>query len=257
MTDTTSQMVLFNVAPDFKVAPPHPFAGQPVTFNASTTRGYQSTFPPSKGFLWNFGDGTNGTGIIVVHEYRDPGPFRIMLTIITDQGNATISKNLIIGPSPQASQQIQLSFENVNVTIYANISTNSTTHTISGTVSMVATNTTTGAIVFSETFNITIHYRSTSSLVRFLVAITPTSARLATSCTVNTVSGHLSCFLSKNPDVNGDGTVDMVDYSMATYEYGATRGTLGYNPAADLDDDGTIDLVDIAMIGLDYGAPIY
>src|SRR5256712_4707063 len=53
MTDTTSQMVLFNGAPDFEVAPPLPFAGESITFNGSMTRGYQSPFPPSTDVLFN------------------------------------------------------------------------------------------------------------------------------------------------------------------------------------------------------------
>src|SRR5713101_2461771 len=78
MTDTISQLVLFNVAPDFKIQPPHPVTGQPVTFNASATKVYQYTYPTSQGFLWNFGDGTNGTGIIAVHKYQTAGPYRVM-----------------------------------------------------------------------------------------------------------------------------------------------------------------------------------
>src|SRR5467141_2797008 len=256
MTDTISQMVLFNVAPDFKIQPLHLFAGQPVTFNASSTRTYQDKVPPSQAFLWNFGDGSNGTGIIVVHKFREPGPYRILLTVTTGQGNPTISKILIVRPSPQSGQEVQASFNNVNLTVYGNFAANNTTHVITGTVAAIAANATTGAIIFSETFNLTIYYGS-NNLVRFLVAISPTSPRLATGCTINTATGQLACFLSKNPDVNSDGTVGMVDYSMAVYEYGASQGSPRYNPAADLDNNGTIDLVDIAIIGLDYAAPIY
>ena len=256
MTDTISQMVLFNVAPDFKTQPSHPFAGQPVTFNASSTRIYQNTVPPSQAFLWNFGDGTNGTGIITVHKYQESGPHRILLTVTTGEGNPTISKILIVRPSPQSGQEAQAYFDNVNLTVYGNYAANNATHIITGTVTAIATNATTGAIIFSETFNLTIHYRS-NNLARFLVTISPTSPRLATGCTVNTPTGQLACFLSKNPDVNGDRTVDMVDYCMAAYEYGASQGSTRYNPAADLDNNGIIDLVDIAIIGLDYAAPIY
>jgi hypothetical protein len=257
MTDTISQTVLFNVAPDFKIQSLHLVTGQPVTFNATTTRVYQNTTGHPPGFLWNFGDGTNGTGILAIHRYQAAGPYRVLLTITTGQGTPTVSKILVVGLSPQGGQQVQTSFDNVNATIYGNITVNGTTHTIIGTVTVIATNVTTGTIVFSETFNLTIHYQSTNNLPRFMVAIKATNPRLAITCTINTSTGQLACFLTKNPDINGDGTVDMLDYSMATYEYGATRGSPRYNPAADLDDDGTIDLVDIAIIGLDYAAPTY
>jgi len=44
---------------------------------------------------------------------------------------------------------------------------------------------------------------------------------------------------------------------MATYDYGATQGSTRYNPAVDLNGNGTIDIIDIGIMSADYGAPIY
>jgi PKD repeat protein len=256
LTDTISQLVLFNVAPDFTIRPPHPLVGQPVTFNASTTRVYQDTIPPTQGFLWNFGDGNNGTGVIAVHEYQATGPYRVLLTVVTSQGDPTISKILTVKPPPQGAQQIQASFDNVNVTVFAIIAVDSTTRTVMGTISVVATNTTTGTIIFSKTFNFTITSGLSNNL-RFLVAINTTSPQLAVSCTINSNTTQLNCFVSRDPDINGNGTVDIVDFSVAALDYGATLGSAQYNTAVDLDNNGLIDIVDLAIMGADYGAPIY
>src|SRR5260370_25589595 len=121
MRDTISQLVLFNVAPDFKIQPLHPVLGQLVIFNASATRVYQNTSPSTQGFLWNFGDGTNGTGIIADHNYRATGPYRVLLTTTTGQGNPTISKILVVGPSPQGGQPVQTPFYTINLTIYGHL----------------------------------------------------------------------------------------------------------------------------------------
>jgi hypothetical protein len=45
--------------------------------------------------------------------------------------------------------------------------------------------------------------------------------------------------------------------SMGTYDYGATVGSLRYDPAVDLDGNGMIDIIDLGIMMADYGAPIY
>ncbi len=236
-TDTISQLVLFNVAPDFTIQPARPETGAPapVTFNGSTTRVYQNATTPQPKFLWTFGDGFNGTGVIILHKYQAPGPYRVALTVVTSQGSPTISEILIVRPTPQGSQQIQVSFENINITIFANIATNTTSHIITGTVSVIATNTTTGTTIFTRTFNLTINMGPDNSPRRFLVAITSSSPVIAMSCTIDPATVRLGCFASRDPDVRGDGRVDIVDISMGMYDYGAAMGSLRYSPAVDLD----------------------
>jgi len=256
-TDTISQLVLFNVAPDFTIQPSQPPVGFPVTFNASNTRIYQSPTPTSTRFLWSFGDGTNGTGILAVHKYVEPGLYRVILTVVTSQGAPATSKTLIVSPALQGFQQVRAFFDNINITIFTNIAANTTTHIITGTVAVVATNTTTGITIFSKTFNLTIDAGPNNSQRRFLVTITSTNPTIATSCTINPTAAQLSCFASRNPDVTGNGMVDIVDVGMATYDYGATQGSARYNPAVDLNGNGTIDIIDIGIMSADYGAAIY
>jgi len=256
-TDTISQLVLFNVAPNFTIQPATPEAGLPVTLNASTTRIYQNTNTTQPRFLWTFGDGLNGTGAIIVHEYQAPGPYRVTLTVVTSQGSPAISNILIVRPTLQGSQQVQVSFETINITIFANIAANTTSHIITGTVSVIATNTTTGTTIFTRTFNLTINMGPDNSPRRFLVAISSTSPVIAASCTVDPTTVRISCFASRDPDVRGSGRVDIVDVSMGTYDYGAALGSPRYNPAVDLDGNGMIDIIDIGIMTADYAAPIY
>ncbi len=97
--DTVSQLVIFNVAPRFTIQPANPETGQFVTFNASSTTIY---FQPSQPkFLWSFGDGSqNATGAVVVHVYSTAGVYRVSLSVATPDGNATISKTIIVSPDP-------------------------------------------------------------------------------------------------------------------------------------------------------------
>ncbi len=180
-----------------------------------------------------------------------------MLTVVTSQGAPVISKTLIVRPPLQGFQQVQAFFDNINITIFTNIAANTTTHIITGTVAVIATNTTTGITIFSKIFNLTIDAGPNNSQRRFLVTVTSTNPTITASCTINPTAAQLSCFASRNPDVTGNGMVDIVDVGMATYEYGATQGSARYNPAVDLDGDGTIDIIDIGIMSADYGAPIY
>lgn len=257
MTDTISQLVLFNVAPDFTIRPFQPAAGFPVTFNASNTRIYQGPTPTSPLFQWSFGDGSNGTGVLVVHKYLAPGPYRILLTVATTDGAPTISKVLIVRPPLQGVQEVQTAFDNINITVDTNIAANSTTHVITGTVAVVATNTTTGTLIFSNTFNVTINDGADNNPRRFIIRIGSTNPSLAATCIISPTADTLSCFASRDPDVTGNGTIDIVDVSMAMYDYGAVQGSSRYNPTVDLDDNGRIDIIDVGILTADYAAPIF
>ena len=97
--DTISQLVIFNIAPRFTVDRANAETGQEVTFNATSTRIYfQAT--PAIGFFWSFGDGSNSTGGVVGHRYTAVGIYRVVLSVLTTQGNATISKTIMITQDP-------------------------------------------------------------------------------------------------------------------------------------------------------------
>jgi PKD repeat protein len=256
-SDIVSQLVEFNVAPSFTVQPYSPPVGWPATFNASASKIYQGTTAQTPGFQWTFGDGVNGTGVVATHGYQAPGLYRVSLTVTTAQGSPTISKILIVRPVPIETQRVQASFDDLNVTILATITVNATLHTITGTISVTVANTTSGAVILSKTFDLSIVYGSSIKSQRFLIAITATHPLTAASCTVDVTTGQLSCFISRDPDINGTGQVSIIDFSMVAFEFNAIRGTPRYTPAVDLANDGVVDVVDLGIVGADYAAPIY
>jgi len=98
LTDTTSQLVLFETVPRYSFQPTNPVAGQQITFNASDSISYNST-NPIKDYDWSFGDGTSGAGVIVTHSYSTEASYRIVLTLLTSYGDPSVSKTLTVGPS--------------------------------------------------------------------------------------------------------------------------------------------------------------
>jgi len=98
LTDTTSQLVLFETVPRYSFQPTNPMVGQQVTFNASDSIYYNST-NPIKEYDWSFGDGTTSTGVIATHSYSTDAGYRILLTLMTSYGDPSVSKTLTVGQS--------------------------------------------------------------------------------------------------------------------------------------------------------------
>jgi len=55
-------------------------------------------------------------------------------------------------------------------------------------------------------------------------------------------------------DLNGDGTVDIIDLTTASLAFGLYLGDSGWNPKADLDGNNAINIVDILIIAKNFGA---
>src|SRR6266699_2295175 len=98
LTDTTSQLVLFEAVPRYSFQPTSPVVRQQVKFNSSDSISYNST-NPIKEYDWSFGDGTSGTGAIITHSYSAESSYRIVLTLLTSYGNPSVSKTLTVGQS--------------------------------------------------------------------------------------------------------------------------------------------------------------
>jgi chitodextrinase/predicted thioesterase len=118
---------------NFTYSPAVPFVNQMVTFNASKSvpgwNGTQNT--PIIKYAWNFGDGTNGVGMIANHMYSEPGTHTVILNVTDSQGvwntnSATItigvspiltfSPSKIIGPPPTTGETFAVNLTVQNVT---------------------------------------------------------------------------------------------------------------------------------------------
>ena len=56
-----------------------------LTFNASASHGVLSNITA---YFWDFGDGTNGTGMAVAHVYNQPGTYSVELNVTNSVGNS-------------------------------------------------------------------------------------------------------------------------------------------------------------------------
>jgi hypothetical protein len=72
------------ITPGFTLVPKNTSAGQPVSFSAIGTVSAQ----PVLTYLWEFGDGTTGSGQSPTHVYRSPGRYTVTLVMFSGVGSA-------------------------------------------------------------------------------------------------------------------------------------------------------------------------
>jgi PKD repeat protein len=86
-TDTTWQIVTVREYPVafFTYSPNYPIVSETVTFDASLSNPNGGTITS---YFWDFGDNSNGTGVIVIHAYAAIGNYNVTLTV-TDNENLT------------------------------------------------------------------------------------------------------------------------------------------------------------------------
>ena len=86
--ETTNATIVIKVlsrkpTPIFNFTPSKIFRNQRVTFNASLSYDLDGNIT---NYEWDFGDGTNGTGVIVNHSYTIPGKYNVVLTVTDNDG---------------------------------------------------------------------------------------------------------------------------------------------------------------------------
>ena len=100
-TDTaTSTKTVLNRSPvaSFTESATTVFTGETIYFNASDSYDSDGTIV---GYFWDFGDGTNATGVTTEHAYADDGVYTVTLTVTDDDGAAaSTSATKTIGNSP-------------------------------------------------------------------------------------------------------------------------------------------------------------
>lgn len=95
-TDTITKEDFIHVDPP---APEANFAGYPTEGNAPLEVEFWENVPFSwyyDEFLWDFGDGTNGTGTWLYHTYENPGLYDVTLTVTSRYGSDTATRTAFI-----------------------------------------------------------------------------------------------------------------------------------------------------------------
>jgi hypothetical protein len=91
--------------PAFIVTPTPVSTRTPVTFDAAGTTDEGAPCSSRCIYAWDFGDGTSGTGVKVIHEFENAGIFVVRLTVTDARGQSVVtsqSVTVITTPAPTA-----------------------------------------------------------------------------------------------------------------------------------------------------------
>jgi hypothetical protein len=98
LVPTGTVVVPANLQPAFTINPETAGEGQTVVFDGSTSTSPSNN--PIDEFVWDFGDGTSGSGVTVTHAYARAGTYPVTLTIFDALGRgASTTKSISITAS--------------------------------------------------------------------------------------------------------------------------------------------------------------
>jgi len=177
-------------------------------------------------------------------------------------GSLTHTSRITVAVTPIAWTVLNsTTFTGVTVRTNGTLTINSPSNqlSLSGLLSITATNSSTGATLFTKTYTVTgvpIQVLTPgSSSAKFVLNIAlsiPLSSNLQLSLS-GAMTGIWST-VTRNVDVNGDGLVNYPDLQIINASMGCSIGNQCYNPRADIDANGKVDIGDLSDATLFYQA---
>jgi len=144
--DIESQIITIVEYPfaSFTHSPGNPIVGETITFNASLSTPNGGTIT---NYHWDFGDGTNETGVIGIHAYTAAGNYTVSLTITDSEGLGDAeNKSVIVQTAPVYIHDVRI----------LNVIPSATEVDLGQVVNITVVVRNEGN--FTETFNVTLYY---------------------------------------------------------------------------------------------------
>lgn len=153
-------------------------------------------------------------------------------------------------------------FKGVTATTKGNLTVSQFSGKLSGTVTVVARNSTTGMTLFNKTYTLTglqLQSLGTSYSGSFILNIPILPDPLSSNIQISVNSGNVtgSNTITRRLDINGDGIVNIQDLAFVASVFGESQNSPSYDSHADIDAIGTITIVDLAFVAAYFGATDY
>ena len=161
---------------------------------------------------------------------------------------------------PRSSLTLGISIDSNKVSTIGTAIINMRTLTISGNITVAAVDKTSGGVNLVKSYllpNLRLQPDPSGTILQARVELNIDVLPYALSSdiliqlqgTKTTATGYPL----RQPDIAGDGTVDIIDVSFVFIRYGSVLGGTNYDPRADLVGNGRIDLIDASIIALRFG----
>ena len=150
----------------------------------------------------------------------------------------------------------KITFQGITVTTSGSLTISS--GIASGTVSVVATNSSSGTVLFSKSYAVA-NVPVTNNMAKFVLNIPVSQYHLSADITLSQTGGvwSASVMVTRQLDLAGRGTVDIVDFSALVADYGSSIGGPKYSPAADITASGSVSIVDVSILLSFYGSTVF
>jgi len=235
---TVKKTVLVTPPPllaNFTYSPSAPTVNQTVFFTATVSGG---TAPYSTG--WDFGDNTTGIGITVSHMYNVSKSYTITLTAAdANSASATYSKPITVVLPISVMMLISQA-------------------PAAGWPTNFIGNATGGAGGYSYAWSFGDGANGTSQILSHVYSSngTYTVSLTVTDSSGNTASKSKQVLVMLDPDIDGNGVVDIGDVANVALAFESVSGDARYNSRLDLNFDGKIDISDVAGVAIYFGRTI-
>jgi len=172
------------------------------------------------------------------------------------QDHYPLMKPFVASSDPSISINQTSSFQGVTVTVTGSLQVSS--GIVSGTLSLAATNSTTGAVLFSKVYIVT-NLQVSNNRTRFLLNVAVSPYSLSADVTVSLKNGIWSApmMVTRQVDIAGRGIVDIVDFGIVVATFDRSIGSPFYDPAANVTGSGTVNINDVGIMSAFFGAPDY
>jgi len=244
---------------EFTYSPQFPNAWETVTFNASSSYGFNSVIVQ---YRWDFGDGniTTTTSKIITHVYKAGGNLVVTLRVTDSNGLwSTKSKpiDIVGGPTAEFTWYPATAKPNQTVTFDASSSTLGWNGTHHPNIVSYAWDFGDGNI--TTTTNATIkHMYSQQGYYTVTLTITDDNGRQdnvthTIQVSLTTLRGDIT-----GPQGVPDGKVDIMDLALVSACFGSYPGHPKWDPRADVTGpgdapDGKVDIMDVALVSSQFG----
>ena len=165
------------------------------------------------------------------------------------------ASGIVVALSPAIPLSLNSStvFEGITVDTTGSLGLLATNNTLSGTASVVASNSTTGTVLYNRTYTIpNVKLSNVTGTLQgsFVLSIGMSPYTLSSNIFVKDTAGNASATIgvTRRVDVNGDGRVDILDLAFVAGAFGSTLNGSMYDGHADIDGNGMVDITDLATI---------
>lgn len=181
------------------------------------------------------------------------GSYSVLLQGVSIGLTHSVQVNFQVTPSPVTLTQTVV-FGDVTATISGTLTVNTLASQITGTLYVTATNQTSGMTLASQKpYAVTLAFSSSGQSL-FVIDIAAVPFWLGLGCSITVTTAATSCSLTRTPDINHDGIVNISDLAAMAVAFDSTPGSSNWIPAADLNADGIVNISDLAQAAFYMGS---